>query len=990
MLKQPIFHKTYLQIDKKLVPVIQGGKGGCFPAGTQISTPLGNRNIEDIRVGDEVVSYDSDGCIHSDKILQKFIHSDTYNILKINFWDGNLSVTDNHWLLTEYNTFKEAKDFKSDWALISEKKHILPINSIEYKHEKTTVYNFTVENNHTYIANGIRVHNKGGSKSGATAAPGREDPNSLFSTDIVFMTIALGEGPLYRINPNGLQDIEANESTIDDLINLDTDGSEKEEVFHTDNRTGTLTQSVLPIFGEQSVTPQTFASPVILKKGNIEGIPTSSVILQNTSANNWDSLTFFFAINGLQRLDSNGNIFGHSVAIKVDIYESTGTSIIVSASRIITGKTNVPFKFDLIIPIPVTYQSSSGYKFTIVKTSDDAEESKIQDSILISAWSEVKNDEFAYPSTAVVGYALKAQSEYTGSIPVFTQMVKGLLCKVPNNYNQPILESGEVDWQQLEVVDDPGASDSNAYQTNGYRQQKTGVSLLTASNPTIYDGLWDGNFIISWTQNPIWILYDLLTNQSYGMAIPENNIDKFKFYKVAQYCDSVDPSDGSYLGVNGITDGSYRYKPQGLYTSLRQKLIGIPSGNSIKERRFITDISLGTRQQLFDLIVSISGTFRGILFYSGGKISINVDMPDEVPVAIFNESNIEKDSLAISGISEQEILTGVEASYIEVTNHYRRELVRVDDPAALLEKNQIENIAQVELAGVTRRSQAVRFAQYLLASSKFIRRKIQFITTNEAINLSIGDVIAVSQRAPGTSWGFGGRVQSNSTIGESNVVIEHFTSPAITTSDITSNTFPIALRVIKQQSDRMDLYIVSNTLFSTQSGTNALSGIDTAEFRVVQRFNSRTKTFSSAASDIEFSSNNQPIRHDVWTFGEVDPSNYNRPLSDKWFKLTGLSRTEGDDKIQINASEYVSNVYTDSDNIISYIPVKYKDTFSVMVPPPAPMIFLQSKLIRKTDGSIRNDLEVFVNTDRTGYPIQIQTDIQYSAPDNSQTILGII
>ena len=42
---------------------------------------------------------------------------------------------------------------------------------------------------------------KGGGGGGAS-----EDPNSLFSTDIVFITSALGEGPVYRINPNGPQD----------------------------------------------------------------------------------------------------------------------------------------------------------------------------------------------------------------------------------------------------------------------------------------------------------------------------------------------------------------------------------------------------------------------------------------------------------------------------------------------------------------------------------------------------------------------------------------------------------------------------------------------------------------------------------------------------------------------------------------------------------------------------------------------------------------
>ena len=50
----------------------------------------------------------------------------------------------------------------------------------------------------------------------------------IFSTDIVFITSGLGEGPVYRINPNGPQDIEIQDNSIDDLIDFSdntTDGS---------------------------------------------------------------------------------------------------------------------------------------------------------------------------------------------------------------------------------------------------------------------------------------------------------------------------------------------------------------------------------------------------------------------------------------------------------------------------------------------------------------------------------------------------------------------------------------------------------------------------------------------------------------------------------------------------------------------------------------------------------------------------------------------
>ena len=46
------------------------------------------------------------------------------------------------------------------------------------------------------------------------------------------------------------------------------------------------------------------------------------------------------------------------------------------------------------------------------------------------------------------------------------------------------------------------------------------IITQTNANPLIYLGTWDGSFVYSWTQNPVWIVYDLLTNQTYGLGIP--------------------------------------------------------------------------------------------------------------------------------------------------------------------------------------------------------------------------------------------------------------------------------------------------------------------------------------------------------------------------------------------------------------------------------------------------------------------------------------
>jgi predicted phage tail protein len=132
------------------------------------------------------------------------------------------------------------------------------------------------------------VGSKGGGKGGDSSPP-VEAPNSLFSTDILFVTVGLGEGPIYRINPNGPQDIQIQDSTIDDLLNIDGNGLNNTERFVYSYTTGTTNQGPLRVFGETVATPQNFGSAVKLKNGNLSGIPSSSVTLQDTSISDWDA-----------------------------------------------------------------------------------------------------------------------------------------------------------------------------------------------------------------------------------------------------------------------------------------------------------------------------------------------------------------------------------------------------------------------------------------------------------------------------------------------------------------------------------------------------------------------------------------------------------------------------------------------------------------------------------------------------------------------------
>ena len=819
-----------------------------------------------------------------------------------------------------------------------------------------------------------------GSKGG-----GKISPNSLFSTDILYVTTAIGEGPIYRINPNGPQDIEIQDSAIDDLLNLSSNGLENTDKFLTVTSTGTVTQDPLPKFGQEIVTPQIFASMVTLKKGNIKGIPFSGIVLQETSANNWDALRFTFIIEELFKATDKGDIKPASLTYRIRIYDYLGITELLSVSRTISEKTDNPYKFSHTITIPASKRSSLGYSFSIDKTSDDKEDPKFRDTIKILGWDEIKYEPQAYPRTALIGYAIKAVNEHTGGIPTFTSMIKGLLVKVPSNYNQPILENGDIDWRQLEVGE-------SRYTDNGYRLQRPGVStVLSSVNPIIYRGTWDGTFVYSWTQNPVWIVYDILTNKSYGLGIPEEYIDKYKFYQIAQYCDACDFNTGAFEGVSAVADGSNRYKPRTQFTRIKENQIGLRKGSVVRERRFLLDLTISDQEKSMDTLNKLTATFRSMLIYAGGKISLAVDMPNEYPVMLFNEANIKQGSFQISGIKESDVYTGVDISYVEPTNHYKREVVRLD----LAEANDgrdvqaVENIAAMDLTGVTRRSQAIRLGQYQIASSRYLKRNISFTTSTDALSLAPGDVISVATNGTGIAYGYGGKVYSNSEVANTAVYLEHYTVPSLSNTTFTANAAPIALRIIKLDSDRMDLYIISNTSFSVTNSGNTATGIDLATVNVLRRFNPITKSMVSISSG--FTANNVPKSGDLWTIGEFnDPGDYYTNKSGKLFKVTGIQRDSTENDVTVTAIEYVSNIYIDSDTFINYEPTAYVNITSPFSAPPTPLITFTALPRTTIDGTVVVDGKLNNRTEFLGYGQKYETEYYVSSPELTIPIANVV
>lgn len=137
----------------------------CFTAGTKVLTDKGEKNIEDIKVGDKVLSKDENN--PNGKLAYKEVtalhRNQRDDIIKLHVGKQIIETTDNHPFWVDGKGWIFADELQVGDKLLRSDKKKLTINKVEFvKLDKpVTVYNFTVDDYHTYYVTdlGIWVHN---------------------------------------------------------------------------------------------------------------------------------------------------------------------------------------------------------------------------------------------------------------------------------------------------------------------------------------------------------------------------------------------------------------------------------------------------------------------------------------------------------------------------------------------------------------------------------------------------------------------------------------------------------------------------------------------------------------------------------------------------------------------------------------------------------------------------------------------------------------
>jgi hypothetical protein len=387
----------------------------------------------------------------------------------------------------------------------------------------------------------------------------------------------------------------------------------------------------------------------------------------------------------------------------------------------------------------------------ITKLSAETNSILINKDIYVNKITEIVESNLSYPFSSLLGIKLDARS--FSSVPERSYDCRLKKIQIPSNYT-PLNPDGS-DKRYIEK-----ASDYN-------------------SSNQIYAGDWGGEFKEGWTDNPAWIIYDLLTSKRYGLGsyIDESQINKWELYKIARFCDAVD-DNGFFVGVSDGVGGL--------------------------EPRYSCNIVFREQTKIFDAINVVASLFRGIVFFSNSEIHFLDDRP-RIPIAIFTNTNVKDGVFNYTNSRRDQQFNTVEVAYLDRFDNYQSKIEYVQDEPDIRKRGIFKTT--INTLGVTSRAMARRIGQHIIYQTIKENQGVEFLAGLESLLCRPGDLIILEDELKTRATNYGRVLDIN--VAEKSLTID--------------NTF-----VSAEMNNTITVY--TPTGYSTNNELNALA--DTERSRV--------------------------------------------------------------------------------------------------------------------------------------------------------------
>lgn len=453
---------------------------------------------------------------------------------------------------------------------------------------------------------------------------------------------------------------------------------------------------------------------------------------------NVDRVRITVGVSALKSIDNNGNTNRTNVSMSILIGKGDAWKAVKNID-LIDKKSNSQYLTSVVLDeLPET-----PFNIRVVRNTPDSTVQTLSNDTLWSSYTEIYDTKFSYPNTALIG--LKFDSEQFSGIPRRNYLIDGTIVNVPDNYDPETRE---------------------------------------------YKGFWSGNFKKAWTDNPAWVLYDVLIKNRYGMGerLGSFGVDKFTLYTVAQYCDQL-----------------------------------VDDGFGGKEPRFSCNCNITEQRPAHEVIHDLCSVFRSMPIWNGTQYTAVMDRPSDT-VAIYSNANVVDGQFNYTSAALKERHTAVHVRYVDPSNNYDTMTEYVADDELI--KRFGLNVAQVDAFGCTSRGQAHRVGKWIIQTEKLETQTVTFSVGREGIRHLPGDIIGIADNDyAGTT--IGGRIKSangSTIILDRDIEIKNIKDAYLSVTDVNCD-----LRKIKIQAQTK-----SNQIVLTES-------VDVDEYSVWSLYDNKIK-----------------------------------------------------------------------------------------------------------------------------------------------------
>jgi predicted phage tail protein len=513
-----------------------------------------------------------------------------------------------------------------------------------------------------------RIKGAGGSKPSSSTREPVVAPDSIQSRALLSILDLLGEGQIKGL-VNGAQSIFLNGTSLEN-----PDGSKNFEGFSWDFRDGKQDQDLITGFPNVS-TP--FNIGVQIKQAT----PYTFTVSDNDA----DFVNVIMTIPALSSQNATtGDVSATQVQYQFTMSVDNGpfnpinVAGTTSGTVIINDKSRSKYQRQHNIPLP---KPGSNYRIRITRITPDSTSSLLLNDTYIDSYYEVLDHQLTYPNSVMCG--IKINAEQLNDNPSRSYLVDGLYVQIPSNYNP---------------------------------------------DTRTYTGIWDGSFKIGYTNNPAWILRDLLLNKRYGLGefINASQVNSAKLYTIARYCDGM------------VTDGKGGQEP-----------------------RFTINTVIAAQRDAYKVIQDICSVFRGMSYWANGAVQVTQDSPADAQF-LYNNSNVIDGVFNRTGSARKDRHSVVHVTWNDPLDQYKQKIEYVEDKD-LINKLGYRKLDTVAF-GCTSRAQAHRIGLWILYTESVETNVMTFEVGFEGVQCAPGDIVKIQDQYKAGKRN-GGRLKASSRTG---------------------------------------------------------------------------------------------------------------------------------------------------------------------------------------------------------------------------------